>query len=80
MTPSARIPLAVYLLVQAGLLRSRKLHPVLAAHALNAPSSLRTSPPSCAAYPSPTSGCSCSAPWLSAMASSCRVAPPSTPS
>jgi hypothetical protein len=34
MTPSARIPLAVYLLVQAGLLRSRQLHPVLAAHAL----------------------------------------------
>ena len=33
MTPSARIPLAVYLLVQAGLLRRRKLHPVLAAHA-----------------------------------------------
>jgi hypothetical protein len=34
MRPSARDPLAAYLLVQAGLLRSRKLHPVLAAHAI----------------------------------------------
>ena len=33
MTPSARDPLAAYLLVQAGLLRTRDLHPVLAAHA-----------------------------------------------
>jgi hypothetical protein len=33
MTPSARHPLTVYLLVQAGLLRRRDLQPVLAAHA-----------------------------------------------
>jgi hypothetical protein len=33
MTPSARDPLAAYLLVQAGLLRRHTLHPVLAAHA-----------------------------------------------
>ena len=34
MTPSARDPLAAYLLVQAGLLRRRELPPVLAAHAV----------------------------------------------
>ena len=34
MTPSARDPLAAYLLVQAGQLRSRELPPVLAAHAV----------------------------------------------
>jgi hypothetical protein len=34
MTPSARDPLATYLLVQAGLLRQRDLLPVLAAHAI----------------------------------------------
>jgi hypothetical protein len=34
MTPSARDPLAAYLLVQAGLLRRRDLPPVLAAHAV----------------------------------------------
>jgi hypothetical protein len=33
MTPSARVPLAAYLLVQAGLLCRRNLHPILAAHA-----------------------------------------------
>jgi hypothetical protein len=33
MTPSARDPLAAYLLVQAGLLRQRDLPPVMAAHA-----------------------------------------------
>ena len=33
MTPSARDPLATYLLVQAGVLRDRELPPVLAAHA-----------------------------------------------
>jgi hypothetical protein len=33
LTPSARLPLVAYLLIQAGLLRRRKL-PVLAAHAI----------------------------------------------
>jgi hypothetical protein len=34
MTRSARIPLTAYLLIQAGLLRRRELHPVLAVHAI----------------------------------------------
>jgi len=34
MVLSARDPLAAYLLVQAGLLRKRELHPVLAGHAV----------------------------------------------